>query len=177
MDKAEEQKLILAAQGGDAAAFESLVTMHYETMYKMAFKWCGNQTNAEDITQEACMKLARGLGSFKFNSAFTSWLYRLVINAAKDFYKQAGRMPLSDGLETAQVVAGSEERLFAREVLAEVARLPEGEKEAVLLVFSEGLSHKEAADILGCKERTVSWRIHEARKKLSAFAGREAKYG
>lgn len=177
MDKAEEQKLILAAQGGDARAFEALVNMHYETMYRMALKWCGNQANAEDITQEACIKLARGLGSFKFNSAFTSWLYRLVINTAKDFYKAAGRQPSSDGLETAQVEAGSEDQLYAREVLAEIVKLPDGEKEALLLVLGEGLSHKEAGEILGCKESTVSWRIHEARKKLSAFAGREVKYG
>jgi RNA polymerase sigma-70 factor, ECF subfamily len=177
MDNSEEHRLIRAAQGGDAHAFEALVNMHYETMYKMAFKWCGNATEAEDITQEACIKLARGLGAFKFESAFTSWLYRLVINTAKDWYKKPGRQASSDGLETASIATHTEEQIYASEVLAHVVRLPEGEKEALILVFWEGLSHKEAGKILGCKESTVSWRIHEARKKLGALLGKEQKYG
>lgn len=177
MDKAEEQRLIRAAQGGDAQAFEVLVNMHYETMYKMAFKWCGNKTDAEDITQEACIKLARGIGAFRFESAFTSWLYRLVINTAKDWYRKTGKEPSSDGLETAQIASKSEDAVYTNEILAQIHKLPEGEKEALLLVMGEGLSHKEAGKILGCKESTVSWRIHEARKKLSAFKGQEQKYG
>jgi RNA polymerase sigma-70 factor, ECF subfamily len=177
MDKDEEHKLIRAAQGGDASAFEALVNMHYETIFKMAFKWCGNKTDAEDITQEACIKLARGIGAFRFESAFTSWLYTLVINTAKDWYKKANRQPSSDGLETAQVSAKSEDRVYAREVLAEIYKLPDGEKEALLLVMGKGLSHREAGKVLGCKESTVSWRIHEARKKLGALLGKEQKYG
>ncbi len=177
MDQGEEYKLIKAVQGGDAKAFEALINMHYDTIYRMAFKWCGNKANAEDITQEACIKLARGINSFKFNSAFTSWLYRLVINTAKDFYKQAARQPSSDGIDTAKIESGSEGQLYAREVLAEVAKLPDGEKEALLLVMGEGLSHKEAGVILGCKESTISWRIHEARKKLAKLAGKETQYG
>jgi RNA polymerase sigma-70 factor (ECF subfamily) len=55
--------------------------------------------------------------------------------------------------------------------------LPEGERDALLLVMSEGLSHKEAGQILGCKESTISWRIHEARKKLGALFEKEQKYG
>ncbi len=177
MDKDEEHKLIRAAQSGDASAFEALVNMHYETMYKMAFKWCGNKTEAEDITQEACIKLARGINAFRFESAFTSWLYRLVINTAKDWYRKAGRQPSSDGLDEVQINSKSEDQVYAREVLAEVYNLPEGEKDALLLVMGEGLSHKEAGKILGCKESTVSWRIHEARKKLGALLGKEQKYG
>jgi RNA polymerase sigma factor (sigma-70 family) len=75
-------------------------------MFKMAYKFCGNRQDAEDITQESCIRLARGLHSFKGDSAFTSWLYRLVINTAKDWYKSNNRHPKSDeGLETAEVSA------------------------------------------------------------------------
>ncbi len=177
MNKDEEHRLIRAAQGGDAQAFEALVNMHYETIYRMAFKWCGNKTEAEDIAQEACIKLARGIKAFRFESAFTSWLYRLVINTAKDWYKKVNRQPSSDGLEAVQTNDTTEEQVYAREVLSEVYKLPESEKEALILVMGEGLSHKEAAKILGCKESTVSWRIHEARKKLGAALGKEQKYG
>ena len=60
-----------------------------------------------------------------------------------------------------------DETVYAEQVIASIHQLPDGEKEALLLVVSEGLSHREAADIIGCKESTVSWRIHEARKKLT----------
>lgn len=178
MDKTLEKELIRKARNGNADAFETLVNEYYETMFRMAFKWCGNRQNAEDITQEACLKLARGIGSFKGDSAFTSWLYRLVINTAKDWMRSQNRHPSgSDGLEIAQTSDKTEDQLYAREVLGAVNDLPEGEKDALLLVMSEGLSHKEAAKILGCKESTVSWRIHEARKKLDALFGKEQKYG
>ena len=91
MPDAEDKELIKRAQAGDTAAFEALVNNYYGIMFKMAFKWCGDRTAAEDITQEACMKLARGIDSFRHDSAFTSWLYRLVINTAKDWFKSQNR--------------------------------------------------------------------------------------
>lgn len=178
MSKNEDRELIKRAQSGDAGAFEALANQYYETMFKMAYKFCGNRPDAEDITQESCIRLARGIHSFKGDSAFTSWLYRLVINTGKDWYKSNNRHPKSDdGLETVQVSAKGEDQLYAKQVIAAVYELPEGERDALLLVMSEGLSHKEAGQILGCKESTISWRIHEARKKLGALFEKEQKYG
>ncbi len=178
MDDQEDKQLVAKARKGDVKAFEALVSRHYGTMFKMAFKWCGSKSDAEDITQDACIKLARGLGSFKGNSAFTSWLYRLVINAGKDWYRSQNRHPSNPGeLEMVPDRSSSEEQLYAKQVLAAVHKLPEGEKNALLLVMSEGLSHKEAAEVLGCKESTISWRIHEARKKLGAQFEKEQHYG
>lgn len=178
MDETEEKRLIKGAQNGDAKAFERLVNQYYKVMFKMAFLWCRNQTDAEDITQNACIKLARGIGSFNFEAAFTSWLYMLVINTAKDWYKKQNRHPASsDGLETIKTNEKPDEKLFLRQVIEEVHRLPEGEKEAVFLVIGEGLSHGEAAKVLECKESTVSWRIHEARKKLNGIFEEERAHG
>lgn len=178
MSEVETTGLIKRAQAGDPQAFEALVEAHYEVMFKMAFKWCGRKSDAEDITQEACIKLARGLHSFRHDCKFTSWLYRLVINAAKDWVKSQGRHPQGDdGLEMVRTEEDSEGALYAKQVWAGVHSLPDGEKEALLLVMAEGLSHKEAAKILNIKESTVSWRIHEARKKLAALFGKEQKYG
>ncbi len=102
MDKALERELIGKAQAGDAGAFEALVNGYYKTMFRMAYKFCGNRQDAEDVTQESCIRLARGLRTFKNDSAFTSWLYRLVINTGKDWYRSHNRHPKSDeGLETA----------------------------------------------------------------------------
>lgn len=177
MNQSEEHGLIRAAQGGDARAFEQLIAMHYETIFKMAFKWRPIRADAEDIAQEACIKLARGLDSFRFDSAFTSWLYRLVINTAKDWVKKNIKQTSSEGLEQIPVSAKAEDAVYAKEALSEIYKLPEGEREALILVFNDGLSHKETADILGVKESTISWRIHEARKKLGAVLGKERKYG
>jgi len=179
MPNTDETELINRASRGDADAFEALVNTYYEVMFKMAYKWCGNRRDAEDITQEACMKLARGIGSYKGGSKFTSWLYVLVINTAKDWYKSQNRHP--EGTELLEsIVADSdnaEEKLYTRQVLNEVNKLPEAEKESLLLVVGQGLSHKEAADLSGVKESTISWRIHEARKKLEAIFGKEERYG
>jgi len=164
-----EAAMIRADQAGDRRAFEALLQDHYAIMFRMAFKWCGNRTDAEDITQNACIKLARSLDGYRFEAAFTSWLYRLVINTAIDWQRQNKKhSPLPEDGNEAMSSAGSsaEDIVQAHEMLAKVMQLPENEKTALLLVFSEGLTHAEAAFAMGCKESTVSWYVHEARKKL-----------
>lgn len=168
-----EAELIRRAQEGDGAAFEALLRRHYDTMYRMAYRWCGNRADAQDITQSACIKLARALGSFGFRSAFATWLYPLVINTAKDWSRSRARQGgACDGLDPEQPETPSaegpmaEQKVYARQVLDHIRALPEREREAVLLVFGEGLSHREAATAMACRESTVSWYIHEARKKL-----------
>jgi len=174
----EETALIKQAQNGDRIAFESLLRNHYDLIFRIAFKWCGNRTDAEDITQNACIKLGRSIGTFRFQSAFSSWLYRLVINTAKDWAK-ARPLPMMD-LENepggGQAPTG-EAKVYARQVMDYVRTMPEREQAALCLVFSEGLSHREAAVVMECKEKTVSWYIHEARKKLQAFKELERHYG
>src|SRR5262249_13669780 len=107
--------------------------------------------------------------TYKFEAAFTSWLYRLVINTAID-WKRQNRVHSSLPEHAEETISAgdssAEDRLQAREMLEQVMALPEKEKTALLLVFSEGLTHAEAAYAMGCKESTVSWYVHEARKKL-----------
>lgn len=166
--------LIHRAQGGDRAAFEQLLGQCYDQMFRFAYRWSGNRSDAEDITQEACIKLARNLGQFRFESAFSSWLYRLVINCAKDCYKgreqQAARRAMAlDEMPEASCEDASHIPVYLRQVLQQLETLAEGFKETALLVHGEGLSHAEAAQILNIKEATVSWRLHEIRKYLQAL--------
>lgn len=178
MTENEHRELILAAQNGDADAFEALVNLYYAIMFKMAFKWCGDRTMAEDITQDACIKLARSINSFAFKSKFTSWLYTLVINTGRDYIISDARHPENpDALETIPVKAEGEDAIYTRQVLAAIYELPPSEREAVLLVLNDGYTHAEAAEILGTKEGTISWRISEAKKKLNAKFSGEAAYG
>lgn len=178
MTEAEHSDLIRRAQSGDARAFEALVNLYYGIMYKMAYKYVLNKETAEDITQDACIKLARGINNFRFESKFTSWLYRLVINAARDHIKSQARHPENpDALETLAVKAEGEDAAYTREVLAAIYQLPDGEREALMLVLNDGYTHAEASEMLGVKEGTISWRISEAKKKLSAQFGKETAHG
>ena len=63
MPELSDTELIRQAQGGDRSAFEALLRLHYDTIYRIAYKWCGNRVDAQDITQNACIKLARAMGS------------------------------------------------------------------------------------------------------------------
>ncbi len=174
----DETALIKQAQRGDREAFDSLLRAHYDVMYRMAFKWCGDKADAEDITQNACIKLARSIETFRFQSAFVTWLYRLVINTAKDWAKARPRWTAGQQFETGRSEPpAAEDRVYAMQVMAYVRTMPEREKSALFLVFGEGLSHREAATVMDCKESTVSWYIHEARKKLQSFQEQERRYG
>jgi len=168
----EEEALIRAAQSGDAAAFEQLLERHYDTIYRFAYKWCGSRVDAQDITQQACMKLAQSLGQFRFESAFTSWLYRLVVNCARDWARSQRRHApganIEPDTEPGVEPAGGDtvqQRAFLWELLEQLDALPDGIRETLLLVHAEGLSHAETAAVLNIKESTVSWRLHEFRKR------------
>ena len=178
MKTLDDHTLAKKAQKGDRAAFEELLRRHYDTMFKFAMKWCGNKDNAEDITQNACVKLARAIDSFNFKAEFTSWLYRLVINTAIDWQRSNTRHEGDGEAEIKSVsTATAEDDVYARQVMEEIQNLPEKEKTALLLVMGEGLTHKQAAQSMECKESTVSWYIHEARKKLEHKFGKDEHYG
>lgn len=175
-----DEALIKQAQNGDAQAFEQLLGACYDTLYKFAYKWCGNREDAEDVTQQACLKLARSIGQFRFDAAFTSWLYRLVINCAKDWSKSQRRHAQADDIDQHADIAGdgdtAENKVLAWQVLVKLDSFPDGIKETILLVHAEGLTHGEAAKILGVKESTISWRLHEARKTLNLLFEQGAVY-
>lgn len=168
----DESALIVSAQGGQAAAFEELLGRYYDLIFRFAYRWSGNRSDAEDITQNTCLKLARTLNQFRFESAFSSWLYRMVINTAKDWYKSQNRH--TSGNEPFEAISehtcedAAEISIYLRQVLTQLDSLAEGFKETALLVHVEGLSHAQAATILNLKESTVSWRLHEIRKHLQA---------
>lgn len=166
-----DDALIRKAQGGDSSAFARLLDWAYDIIFRFAFKWAGNRMDAEDITQNVCIKLAKVIQQFRFESAFTSWLYRLVINCATDWRRKENRsrapesLPAAnDSLSSARTVEADSE---LSQVLKQVEAMGKGYKESLLLVFAEGLSHGEAAEILEVKESTISWRIHDIRKRLN----------
>ena len=174
MEDMDDRKLIEMACGGDARAFEALIERHYDTVFHMAFQWCRNRSDAEDITQTVCIKLARAIHGFSGKAKFTTWLYRIVINTAIDWQRR-NKKPLHIELDEGSAVTApqAETQLLAKEILARIDLLPEKEKTALLLAAGEGMSHADIAQVMGVKESTVSWYVHEARKKLGLKDGKE----
>ncbi len=173
MQDSSDQILVERALKGDRLAFSELVEKHYNLIYRIAYKWSGNQSDAEDVTHNVCMKLAKALKSYKGKAAFTSWLYRITLNATRDMqrkqqtYKKIGHelsLVAPDHMEPEPTRDSITDELWEN-----VKTLPDKQRDAVLLIYSEGLSHKEAADIIGCSEKTVSWHLHTAREKLKTI--------
>jgi RNA polymerase sigma factor (sigma-70 family) len=162
--------LIRRAQGGDVASFSELLDLHYGTIYRTAWKWCGHRTNAEDITQQSCIKLASSLAQYRFQAAFTTWLYQLVISCARD-WQRTQRRHEHDSLPEEEPPAGAagrpEDYIYLVQLLDQLDEIGDGMRETALLVHGEGLSHAEAGQILGVSESTISWRIHAIRKHMN----------
>lgn len=172
---------IRAAQAGDRLAFAQLLEEHYERIHRFAYRWCGNRSDADDITQLACIKLAQSISQFRFEAAFNSWLYRLVINCAKDWRKSQSRHQHADIDQEIEAEPALDQRaensIYLQQLLMRLEQMSEGFKETALLVHGEGLSHAEAAEVLQLKESTVSWRLHEIRKQLQRLQQADESWG
>ena len=167
-----ERETIERAQGGDAAAFGELVDLYYDLIFRFSLKYTGQRQDAEDVAQQACIKLAKAIGSYRFESAFSTWLYTLVMNCARDWYRQQRRHEGREEAAELAVSAGevAESAVFLRQVLDRVSDMGDGFRDALVLVAGEGMSHREAAGLLGVKESTVSWRLHEIRRRLGSLS-------
>ncbi len=142
-------------------------------IYRVAYKWAGRREDAEDIAQNVCMKLPEKLAGFRGEADFSSWLYRLTINAAHDYLRTTGKaqareQPFAEDFDPPSGDIPADRRLAAKQAMMAIHQLPADLRDAVLLVYAEDKNHKEAARILGCAETTISWRIFQARKKLRA---------
>lgn len=163
-------QLVARARAGDADAFEQLLRQHYRFIFRVALRWLGNDSDAEDVTQAVAMRLARAIQGFDGRSAFTSWLYRITLNAVRDLQRSQSRSRrLHDAVALVSEDSHSgdqEDALRIADIWRAVRSLPDQQRDAVMLVHGEELSQAEAARIMGCKEPTVAWHIHKARKAL-----------
>jgi RNA polymerase sigma-70 factor (ECF subfamily) len=158
------------ARDGDRNAFRQLLERHYDTAYRVALRSTGNAPDAEDIAQDVCLTLTDKLRSFRGQSKFSTWLYRVVVNACRDhFRKQQTAAVLQASYAVFREFDHADQMDDAKRLgwLSEaIAALEPILRETAVLVLAEDLSHREAAAALGCAESTVSWRMHDIRKKL-----------
>lgn len=170
--------ILQKAREGDRDAFSHLVETHYDFIHAVAFRWCGASGEAEDVAQDVCMRMARAIRGFRGQSSLKTWLYTLTLNAVRDHQRQMARRH-RDQSRLANDPSFAAERESPDDgpqqwLWAAVRTLPDKQRDAVLLVHAEGLSHAAAADVLACSEKTISWHLHDARKRLKDLLNKEA---
>lgn len=172
-----EQDLIRSAANGSSQAFEQLITPYERRMYALSLRMCGNTEDAKDCLQDAMLRIYKGLSSFRGDSSFSTWVYRVVTNVCLDFHRRSkNKMSSSldelheNGIEprdekpTPQVELEKSE--LKREIGKAISSLPEDLKSAVVLRDIHGLSYEEIGQVLDINVGTVRSRLFRGRSKL-----------
>jgi RNA polymerase sigma-70 factor, ECF subfamily len=163
-------ELIERCQQGDRAAFEELVRLTHRRVYSLAYRLVRDRSDAEDVSQEAYLRIFRGLAGFRKEAAFETWMYRIVTNCAMSHLRRRGRfgdlLRDEEGPDQATPDRAQEITVERDELSRGLAALPEGQRVAVLLKDVYGLSVREIATELGIEEGAVKVRVHRARRKL-----------
>jgi RNA polymerase sigma-70 factor (ECF subfamily) len=171
----ELERLAIAARGGDREAFDELVRRTYVDTYTLAVRLTANEEDARDVVQEAYLRAWKGIGRFRGDAQFTTWLYRITANAAYTLV-QKRRRRRTEPLETAdepvelaleaQPEAATESALMMARLSEAVAELPPKLRAIVVLKDVYGLPHEAIAEELGISVAAAKVRLHRGRKKL-----------
>ncbi|MBV9670225.1 MAG: RNA polymerase sigma factor [Acidobacteriales bacterium] len=180
--KAKDLVLAQSAAGGDMASFEELYRRHHRRVYSICLRMLQNASEAEDLTQDVFIQLYRKIGSFRGDSAFTTWLHRMTVNQVlMHFRKRTVKFEKTteEGETPDQIVSGTAnpEKMRIVDKIAldnAIAQLPEGYKNVFVLHDVEGFEHEEVAKILGCSVGTSKSQLHKARLKLQKLLKKKA---
>ena len=176
-DKLSEAQLIERAKQGNGEAFEALYNLHKRRVYSLCLRMTANTAAAEDLTQEAFLQLFRKIGTFRGESAFSTWLHRMAVNVVLMQLRKKGLplVPLEDTMETEEDsakkepgaddlrLAGSIDRLRLANA---IDSLPPGYRTVFVLHDVEGYEHNEIAGLVGCSIGNSKSQLHKARMKL-----------
>ena len=169
-----DHALAQRAAGGDIGAFEELYERHNRRVYSLCLRMTQNVAEAEDLAQEAFIQLFRKIGSFRGESAFTTWLHRLTVNQVLMHFRKRGvklEQTTDDGDVPVQIVQGTQNPnqmpVVDRIALDRaIGQLPPGYRTVFVLHDVEGHEHEEIARMLGCSVGTSKSQLHKARMKL-----------
>ena len=181
MTTAEDRQWLEQARTGDRAAFGKLVRQHQQRVHRLALHLTGNAGEADDVTQETFLRAYRAIGGFDGRADLFTWLYRICVNVALNLRRQRKRVTtdLSDPRvpEPAFEGAGAdpahsaEQAQSYRSLARAMDTLSEALRTTLVLACVDQLPYKEIAQVLGCSEGTIAWRVHEARKQLREAMG------
>ncbi len=185
MPELDDRALVERCRAGDVAAFEPLVEKYRPRVYRLAFNVLRDTEEALDAAQEAFIRAYQALPSFRGQSAFYTWLFRITMNVASDRVRQRAARGRAFGTERVEEeewertlvdrseapdasAARAEER---RRIQRALESLPEHHRAIIMLSDLEGLSYREIAEVLGIPMGTVMSRLHNARKRLRQALG------
>lgn len=179
---ATDLDLTQLAAKGDMVAFEEIYQRHHRRVYSICLRMLQNAYEAEDLTQDVFIQLYRKIGSFRGDSAFTTWLHRMTVNQVLMHFRKRNvkyEKTTEEGETPDQVVTGTSdpERMRIVDKIAlesAIEQLPDGYKNVFLLHDVEGFEHEEVARILGCSVGTSKSQLHKARLKLRKLLQKKA---
>ncbi len=174
------KELVARAKGGDEAAFEQLVTMHEKKIYALCLRMCENEEDAQEAAQDAFLAAWSGLSNFREDAAFSTWLYRLAVNACTDILRRRKRKGQGVSLDDEEVFleiedsAPTPERALEQKEAAALVRealsaLPDDYRQVLILRELHQLSYQEIADITRLEMGTVKSRISRGRTLMRNY--------
>jgi len=166
-----EPATVRAAMAGDIAAFEQLVRAYQDPVWRFLCRLVGDQALAEDVTQEAFVRLYRKLPTFAFQSKFSTWLLQIARNAGIDALRARARR---DGLvetlaQPSRHRTSTADLGLGLEIESAIATLGTKHREAILLIDALGFTYREAGEVLGVPAGTVKSRVFQAREQVHAW--------
>jgi len=171
-----DEELLDRCARGDGDAFRILMQRHEDRVFAIAFRMTGSRADAFDATQEAFIAAYRRLGTFRRDAAFSTWMYRIAVNASHDLLRRRKRAATDELTETTEAGhrASVEDTAGLRTDLGRaLAELPEDHREAVLLHDLGGVPYDEIASLTGVALGTVKSRISRARRRLAQLLEQE----
>jgi RNA polymerase sigma-70 factor (ECF subfamily) len=168
-DAMVSRELLDRCRRGEAEAFEELVERTHRRVFTLAFRLVGDRHEAEDVAQEAYLRMYRGLPGFRGDSSFDTWMYRITANAAVSHMKRRGRF--GDVIDDPDMVVrvpdpGTADPVDRDEIQRALGALSVPQRTVLLMKDAYGFSCQEIADELGTTEGAVKVRLHRARKRL-----------
>jgi RNA polymerase sigma-70 factor (ECF subfamily) len=177
-DEPSDADLLAAHAAGDGTALTQLVRRHQDRLWAVALRTISDPEEAADALQDAWISIFRHAGSFRGESAVTTWLHRVVVNACLDRIRRRNARPATelpddqnDGRSIPDPTDRHDQRIVHLEIEAALAQLPLDQRIAVVLVDIEGWSVEDAATILGVPVGTIKSRCHRGRARLAARLG------
>jgi len=176
-EAASESQLIARAQQGDEEAFAALFQLHKRRVFSLCLRMTGDMAEAEDLAQDSFMQLFRKIGTFRGESAFSTWLHRLVVNVVLMHLRKKGIQKVSlDETDNSQDEPvkreyGDDDRWLLGSIdritlTSAIEQLPHGYKTIFILHDVEGYEHNEIAQIMNCSVGNSKSQLHKARLKL-----------
>jgi RNA polymerase sigma-70 factor (ECF subfamily) len=179
-----DYELAQKSAGGDMSAFEDLYRRHFRRVYSLALRMTGKPEEAEDLTQETFTHLYKKIGSFRGESAFTTWLHRMTVNQVLMHFRKRKSRPeftMDEDQTPVQIVQGTENQNrmpIVDKIILEnaISKLPPGYRSVFVLHDVEGHEHGEVAKMLGISEGTSKSQLHKARLKLRGLIRQQAAF-